>query len=54
VPGIKNPVLSAKLLAGGKELKTAAAAGDLVITTPAEPVNKIATVIKLVMKGHLH
>ncbi|HTI10822.1 MAG TPA: alpha-L-fucosidase [Puia sp.] len=54
VPGIKNPVLSAKLLAGGKELKTAAAAGDLVITTPAEPVNKIATVIKLVMKGNLH
>jgi len=53
VPGIKNPVLSAKLLAGGKELTTSATAGDLVITTPTEPVGKIATVIKLVVKGRL-
>jgi alpha-L-fucosidase len=55
VPGVKNPVISATLLTGakGKELKTAATAGDLVITTPAEPVNKIATVIKLVVKGRL-
>lgn len=53
VPGIKDPILSARLLAGGKELKTSSTAGDLVISTPAEPVNKIATVIKLVIKGQL-
>ena len=53
VPGLKNPVASAKELAGGKELKTETTADGLVINVPAAPENKIATVIKLVLKGKL-
>ncbi|HMH24534.1 MAG TPA: alpha-L-fucosidase [Puia sp.] len=53
VPGVKNPATSAKLLAGSKELKTETTADGLVIDVPGEPVNKIATVVKLVLKGKL-
>jgi len=50
VPGIMNGVASAKLLAGGKELRTEANAAGLVIEVPATPQDKIATVITLVLK----
>jgi alpha-L-fucosidase len=53
VPGVKNPVASAKGLAGGKELKTETTADGLVIDVPASPENKIEPVIKLVLKGKL-
>ncbi|MBS1565382.1 MAG: alpha-L-fucosidase, partial [Bacteroidetes bacterium] len=47
LPGFKNEVVSAKLLAGGPALHTEAAADGLVISLPAKAPDAIASVIKL-------
>jgi alpha-L-fucosidase len=51
VPGLTQPVIAATLLAGGKKLATATSKDGLVITVPDQPSDKIATVIKLQVKG---
>ena len=51
VPGLKNEVVSAKLLAGGTTLKTTPGADGLTISVPATAPDAIATIIKLEVKG---
>ena len=51
VPGVKNAVASASLLAGGKALATQSTPDGILINTPAEPLDIKATVIRLVLKG---
>lgn len=51
VPGLKNKVTSAKLLADGKTLKTKTDDSGLTITVPEKSSDPIATVIKLELKG---
>lgn len=51
VPGLKNKVLSARLLAGGKSLKTNVDDQGIVIETGNKSVDPIATVIRLDVKG---
>lgn len=51
VPGVKNKVLSARLLAGGKSLKTNVDDQGIVIETGNRSADPIATVIRLEVKG---
>lgn len=52
IPGLKNSVLSAKLLAGGTKVKTSVNRdGSLTITLPAEAPDPIASVIKVDVRG---
>jgi alpha-L-fucosidase len=53
VPGLKNAVVSAKLLAGGGALKTDASAEGLVINVPEKAPDTIATVIRVEVSGGL-
>jgi alpha-L-fucosidase len=53
VPGLKNAVVSAKLLAGGNTLKTDASADGLVINVPEKAPDTIATVIRVEVSGIL-
>jgi alpha-L-fucosidase len=52
VPGVKNAVVSAKLL-GGAAVKTNAAGDVLTINLPAKATNAIASVIRVELKGTL-
>ncbi len=51
VPGLKNEILSAKLLGNGELLKSKSENDGLVITVPEKPLDTIATVIKVEVKG---
>jgi alpha-L-fucosidase len=51
VPGVKNKIISAKLLANNKSLKTTKTADGIMITVPAAAPDAIASVIKLEVKG---
>jgi alpha-L-fucosidase len=51
IPGLKNDVVSAKLLANGSSLKTTKSAEGLVIAVPEKALDPIATVIKVEVKG---
>jgi alpha-L-fucosidase len=51
VPGVKNPVKAAKLLANGAAVKTHTGANGLVIDLPAKAPDAIASVIKLEVEG---
>lgn len=51
VPGLKNEIISAKLLAKGKKLKTSTEDEGVVITVPMEAPDPVATVIKVEVKG---
>jgi alpha-L-fucosidase len=51
VPGLTNDVISARLLANGKSLKTQAAKDALIISIPDKQLDPIATVIKIEVKG---
>ncbi len=51
VPGLSNDVVSAVLLANGKTLKSTKQSNGLLITVPASPVDDVATVVKLEVKG---
>lgn len=51
VPGLKNEIISAKLLADDKTLKTRTNHEGTTIKLPAKAVDSIATVIKLEIKG---
>jgi alpha-L-fucosidase len=53
VPGVTAPVISCRLLKGGKKLKTAAGTGGLTIQVPEKAPNEIASVIKLEVNGVL-
>lgn len=53
VPGLKNTVLSAKLLSDGTTLKSEAGEGGLEIIVPPNAPNAIASVIKVEVKGAL-
>lgn len=51
VPGVKNKIKSAKLLASNKSLKTTKTADGIMITVPPTAPDAIASVIKLEVKG---
>jgi alpha-L-fucosidase len=51
VPGLKNQVISAQLLANGSALKSEANGDELVINVPAKAPDAIASVIKVEVKG---
>ena len=51
IPGLKNEIVSAKLLAGNTVLKTTATADGLTISVPEKSSDPIATVIKVEVKG---
>ena len=51
VPGLKNKVSSVKLLSSGKTLKSNVDENGLVITTPENAADPIATVLKVEVKG---
>jgi len=53
VPGIKNEIRSAQLLATGKTLKAKASNEGIAITLPSQAPDTIATVIKLEVKGKM-
>ena len=53
VPGLKNAVISAKLLANGSALTFKASGNDVTIDLPSVAPDKIASVIKLEVKGQL-
>ena len=51
VPGLRNEVVSAKLLATGKELKFERDGGNVVVRVSGKALDPIATVIELEIKG---
>ena len=51
VPGLRNEVESARVLATGEKLATTADAGGVVITLPAAPPDKISSTIALKIRG---
>lgn len=51
VPGLKNTVKSARLLAGGKKMKTSSTADGVVIEVPATAPDKISSTVVLKIKG---
>lgn len=51
IPGLKNDILSAKLLATGKSLTSGLVDDDKHINVPATALDENATVIKVVIKG---
>jgi len=53
VPGLNQPVTSAKLLAGGSALKTKTSAEGLEVSVPAKGPDAIASVIKVTLKGKI-
>jgi len=52
VPGLKNEIISAKLLAGGN-VKATSANGGMAIKVPAKAPDVIASVIKIEVKGEV-
>ena len=53
VPGVKNEIVSAKLLANGKTLKAEKGDDGIIIHIPAKAPDTIASVIKLEVKGKI-
>ncbi len=53
MPGLKNAVLSAKLLANGASLKSQQGNDGLEINVPANAPDPIASVIKIEVKGNV-
>ena len=51
IPGLKNEVVVAKLLANGSPLKTNGDDEGLIINLPAQALDSIATVVKVEVKG---
>jgi alpha-L-fucosidase len=51
IPGLKNEIIKAKLLAGNKSLKVAAGNDGIIISVPGTAPDKIASVIELEVKG---
>ena len=51
IPGLKNKVISASLLANKAALKTEAGNDGLVIKLPASAIDPLATVIKVQVNG---
>ena len=51
IPGVTNEITSATLLANGKLLKTAKNNDAIVINVPQSAPGKIASVVKLLVKG---
>ncbi|MEN6334356.1 MAG: alpha-L-fucosidase [Phycisphaerales bacterium] len=54
VPGLRSDVRSARLLATNKKLRTLPGVEGLTIDVPAKPLDPIATVLVLDIKGELH
>jgi alpha-L-fucosidase len=51
IPELQNKVIKAELLASGEKLKTAAGSDGLFISIPAQSPDKIASVVKVTVKG---
>lgn len=51
LPGLKNEVTSASLLAGGDALKTERRGGDVVVSVPEKPTDPIVSVVKITIPG---
>ena len=53
LPEIKEKVISAQILANGKKLNTITENNTFIVQVPTQPINKIATVIKIDFKGRI-
>lgn len=53
IPGLKNKVDKVELLANGIDLKTSTSADGLLVNLPANAPDKIASVIRLTVKGKI-
>ncbi|WP_315814675.1 hypothetical protein [Paraflavitalea speifideaquila] len=53
VPGIRNKVVSAKLMSNGNAVKTSSDGDVLSLSLPAKATDPIASVIKVELKGSL-
>ncbi|TZF81082.1 alpha-L-fucosidase [Pedobacter sp. BS3] len=53
LPGLKNEIISASLLASGKRLKTSMSPDGAQIQVPEQAPDKVASVIKLTVKGEV-
>jgi alpha-L-fucosidase len=53
IPGFKNEVIKTTLLANGTVLTTSTTGDNLVVNVPANPLDKVATVIKVEVKGNV-
>jgi alpha-L-fucosidase len=53
IPGVKNEIVSAKMLVGGATLKTEKTNDGLLINVPEKGTDNIATVIKVELKGSM-
>jgi alpha-L-fucosidase len=51
VPGLKNEIISSKLLASGESLKAKSADGGWMIKVPEKALDPVATVIRVEVKG---
>ena len=51
IPGLRNEIIAARLLANGSSLKTIGDNQGLIINLPAQALDTIATVIKVEIKG---
>ncbi|MEO8111143.1 MAG: alpha-L-fucosidase [Ginsengibacter sp.] len=51
IPGLKNEIISAKLLANGKAIKATSVDDGIIIHLPGDAPDKIASVIKMELKG---
>jgi alpha-L-fucosidase len=51
IPGLKNKIVSAKLLATGIDLKTSTTTSGVGISLPTAAPDKIASMIKVEVKG---
>ncbi|QDT00890.1 alpha-L-fucosidase [Adhaeretor mobilis] len=54
IPGLRNEVTAARLLATGAELSTKATEGDVVVTVPQNAPDAIASVVELKFTGPLN
>ena len=53
IPGLRNEIIAARLLANGSSLKTIGDNQGLIINLPAQALDTIATVIKVEIKGRV-
>lgn len=53
LPGLKNEVISASLLANNSKIKTQASSSGLLLQLPSKALDPLATVIKIQLKGSI-
>jgi alpha-L-fucosidase len=53
IPGVKNKVISARLLAGNGKVSAETKGADLLLTLPAQAPDAVASVIKVEFEGSI-